>query len=245
MHFWHYLQFIDAPEDDTLPTRTRRDARYGMRAVRVGEAMHPGPRCSVRRANGSAANISLSCSGGSFVWQFTSAPRLSGPKRATAKLALVAWLALHSDSVDSASAELLNSWEPASSDTQQADLAAADSISPSEAEALTPVGPGPSATLLDDEDLEATAMDPETPRDTADGGTELDESQVADGSAAGSASSRPLPATPVVLEALRHVALPVPLEPAAAPARAAAAVPHPLNDFSAQNWAFFGTRWIC
>ena len=44
-----------------------REARYGLRAVRVGEASHPGPRLAVQRRGGQMATLSFTQSKGSFL----------------------------------------------------------------------------------------------------------------------------------------------------------------------------------
>ena len=56
------------------------------------------------------------------MWQLTTQPRHSGPKRATAKQALSAWLEHHRDCLSETSAQPLELWQPAAEDTQHADL---------------------------------------------------------------------------------------------------------------------------
>jgi hypothetical protein len=104
----------------TCATRTLRDARYGLRAQRVGEASHPGPwKVAVRRAGGVLATLSCTQAGqATYAWSFTTGARLSGARRASAKEALEAWLARHRGALEEASASELDAWTPRGAETQ-------------------------------------------------------------------------------------------------------------------------------
>ena len=97
--------------------------------MRVGEASRPGPpaaRLRTRRAGGAEATLSCSsATGGAFAWQFTTAPRCGGPRRATPKEALDAWLGRNRDKLEEAAAAELGNWNPDAEATQPYETQAA------------------------------------------------------------------------------------------------------------------------
>ncbi len=229
------------PECRSASTELRvavwREARYGLRGVRVGEATHPGPRLSVQRQAGEKATLSLTNCGGSFAWQLTTAPRLSGPRRATPKEALRAWLVQHRDALVGSSAAELDSWEPAAGDTQLADLSAfagpRDDATQQDTEANTEPA---EAALAEEEPLPPA---PDLPQ-AALGNNEGRGAAAAPGPAPApvGAPSSLGPAAPAPAPAPVPAAAPAPAL-AAAPARGAAApapAPRPLRDYSAACW---------
>ena len=94
----------------------RERARYGLRGLRVGEALRSGPvRLSVEGVAGRKAVLSLIKSG----YDSTGA-RLQSAPRTTPKLALVDWLARHRADLTPAFAEEVARWEPDSDDAARA-----------------------------------------------------------------------------------------------------------------------------
>ena len=95
----------------------REHARYGHRALRVGEASHPGPavtRFSVRIQLEGGAWTSLGGKEdrpGFFSWRTGARPSLCGPRRPCPKAALEAWLGVFEDAVALASLVVLRAWE--------------------------------------------------------------------------------------------------------------------------------------
>ncbi len=210
---------------EPVPVPAWREARYGLRAVRLGEALHPGPaswRVRVRRANGAEATLSCTSAreaasaAGTCAWQLTTGRRAHGPRRETPKEALEAWLHSHRGVLDAASAEELAAWEPRSAVTQR-DTEEAD---------------------------DASAEDDEPERE------EEDDAELGEPDAAAEGQDLPAAAAPRALApalALAPPALAPALAPAPAPApaapragrgsRSAAQAQQPLRDFSAPCWA--------
>ena len=85
------------------PLVAPRGARYGLRAVRVGEASHP-ETLTVQRADENEARLSVSKRGNAWTCGLTSGDRRNGPTRGMPKQAVAAWLATNSWELDSASA---------------------------------------------------------------------------------------------------------------------------------------------
>ena len=73
----------------------------------------------MQQASGADATLSCtSASGGAYAWGFTTGARHSGPRRASPKEALEAWLGRHRTTLAAASATELDAWSPQSAETQ-------------------------------------------------------------------------------------------------------------------------------
>ena len=106
----HLLMSVAAQVVSICDKRTT--ARYGLRAARVAEALHPGPeRCyDLTRVDGDECRLSVTTeTGGAFIWQMSSAPRLRVQSRESELTALRAWFDRHRDAISSESATRIES----------------------------------------------------------------------------------------------------------------------------------------